>query len=108
VVLSTLTGGDCPRFPAAAQEDAFGPGARYNHLVGTGRSVEQVWVAQWCEAGPALAEQRARELREMSEAQALAAAEALLSLALLHPLNASRLTESGLVRQQALFHRLPP
>jgi hypothetical protein len=81
----------------------------YNRRVDTARSLEQAWVAKWREAGPALAEQRAQELREMTEAQALAAAEALLSLALVFPLSTSRLTDSGLVRQQALFHRrLPP
>jgi hypothetical protein len=77
--------------------------------VSADRSVERAWVTRWREAGPALAEQRARELREMTAAQALAAAEALLSLALVFPLAPSRLTDSGLVRQQAFFHRrLPP
>jgi hypothetical protein len=77
--------------------------------VDAARSVEAAWVARWREAGLALAEQRARELRGMTEAQALAAIEALLSLALVLPLSPSRLTDCGLVRQQALFHRrLPP
>jgi hypothetical protein len=77
--------------------------------VGSDGSVEEAWVARWREAAPALAAQRARELREMTDAQALAAAEALLSLALALPLAPVRLTDSGLVRQQALFRRrLPP
>jgi hypothetical protein len=87
----------------------LGPDARYNRRVDRIPTVEQAWVARWREAGPALAEQRARELREMTEAQALAAIDALLSLALVVALPASRLGDSGLVRQQALFHRrLPP
>jgi hypothetical protein len=76
--------------------------------VGRDRSVEQAWVTRWREADLALAEQRARELREMTDEQALAAAEALLSLALVVPLAPSRLADSGLVRQQALFHRHAP
>lgn len=59
----------------------------------------------WRAASVALAEQRKRELREMSAQQALAASEALLSLVPLIPLHPSRLTDSGLVRQQALFRR---
>jgi hypothetical protein len=62
-------------------------------------------MAQWRSAAIALAEQRATELREMTEAEALAASDALLSLALVVPITPSRLTGSGLVRQQELFHR---
>jgi hypothetical protein len=65
-------------------------------------------MAQWREASLALAEQRTRELREMTAEQALAAADALLSLALVIPLAPARLTDSGLARQQALFHRRLP
>ena len=38
--------------------------------------------------------------------EALAASDALVSLATVLPRNTNRLTDSGLVRQQALFHRL--
>ncbi len=66
---------------------------------------QQLWIRQWRGASVRLAEQRKRELREMSAQQALAAADALLSLAPLVALHPSRRTGSGLVRQQALFHR---
>ena len=68
---------------------------------------QQRWIRQWQSASTMLAEQRKRELREMSAEQAFAAIEALLSVAPLIPLHPSRLTDSGLVRQQALFHRRP-
>ena len=41
----------------------------------------------------------------MSDQDALAASEALLSLALLVTIDPDRLVNSGLVRQQAAFHR---
>src|SRR5688500_13758431 len=66
---------------------------------------ERRWMAQWRRAGPALEAQRRQELRTMSDAEALAACEALLSLAGTVPISPDRLTDSGLVRQQALFHR---
>jgi len=65
---------------------------------------QQLWMTQWRGASVTLAEQRKKELREMSAQQALAAADALLSLAPLVALHPSRLTDSGLVSQQALFH----
>ena len=63
------------------------------------------WMEQWRRAGPALEAQRRQELRAMSDAEALAACEALLSLVAVVPIAPHRLTDSGLVRQQALFHR---
>ena len=68
-------------------------------------SRERQWADGWTSAGAALAELRRRELRAMTEDQALTAAENLLSLAALSELNPSRRAASGLVRQQALFHR---
>lgn len=65
-------------------------------------------MAQWRSAAIALAEQRARELGDLTAADALAASEALLSLALAVPIDPQRLTGSGLVRQQELFHRRVP
>lgn len=62
-------------------------------------------MAQWRGAAVALAEQREKELRALTDAEALAASEALLSLAALLPLRPDRLTTSGLVCQQALLHR---
>jgi len=62
-------------------------------------------MMQWRRAAVALEEQRRRELRALSDREALAASDALLSLAVVLPLDRSRVTHSGLVRQQALFHR---
>jgi hypothetical protein len=59
-----------------------------------------VVVAQWRDAGLALAEVRRRELREMSDEQALAAALALLDLL---PCVPPKVGGSGLVEQQRLF-----
>jgi hypothetical protein len=66
---------------------------------------QQAWLAQWRSAAAALDEQHKLELRTLVESEALAASDALLSLALLVPIDPARLTDSGLVRQQALFHR---
>jgi hypothetical protein len=66
---------------------------------------ERRWIEQWRAAGPALAALRRRELREMSDEQALAAAESLLALAAVLPLDPKPSERSGLVAQQALLHR---
>jgi hypothetical protein len=66
------------------------------------------WLLQWRAAGPALEEIRRRELRELSDEQALVASEALLSMAASVPLPPERVGSSGLVAQQALFHRHGP
>ena len=57
------------------------------------------------QAGPALLEVRRREVRNLSDAEALEAAEDLLSMADCSPVPPERLVSSGLVAQQALFHR---
>ena len=62
--------------------------------------VERVVVAQRRAAGSALAEVRRRELREMTDEQALAAALALLDLL---PHVPPKVGGSGLVEQQRLF-----
>jgi hypothetical protein len=62
---------------------------------------QRAWMEQWRRAAVALAEQRKRELRALSEADALAASDALLSLATLTRARRPRLTTSGLVQQQA-------
>jgi hypothetical protein len=62
--------------------------------------VERVVVAQWRAAGSALAQLRRRELREMTDEQALAAALALLDLL---PHVPPKVGGSGLVEQQRLF-----
>jgi len=66
------------------------------------------WVQQWSEAAQALEEQRRSELRALSPDAALAASDALLSLAAPRELAAGRRTHSGLVEQQRLFQRRRP
>lgn len=66
------------------------------------------WMQQWRSAGVALAEQRADELRAMTDEQALAASEALLEIGASLPLSPERWTTSGLVIQQALLHGRKP
>lgn len=62
--------------------------------------VERALVEQWRATGPALAEVRRRELREMTDEQAAEAVLALLDLASLLP---PKIGGSGLVEQQRLF-----
>jgi hypothetical protein len=62
-------------------------------------------MAQWRGAAVALAEQRIRELRALTEEDARAAVTTLLDLGTSLPLSPERETTSGLVIQQALFHR---
>ncbi len=59
-------------------------------------------VEQWRRAGAALADARRRELRELTDEQALAAAEELLDVACHLP---RKRAGSGLVEQQRLFAR---
>jgi hypothetical protein len=62
-------------------------------------------MAQWRGAAAALAEQRIRELRALTEEDARAAVTTLLDLGASLPLSPEREKTSGLVIQQALFHR---
>jgi hypothetical protein len=66
------------------------------------------WLEQWRRAGVALARQRRAELRALSHRDALAASEALLGLVSAVAIPAHRLRGSGLIEQQALFHRRRP
>jgi hypothetical protein len=59
-------------------------------------------VQSWRQAGRALEDVRRRELRELTDAEALAAAEALLGLLSYAPPKAEG---SGLVEQQRVFAR---
>jgi hypothetical protein len=68
-------------------------------------TIQREWLRQWRDAGPALAANRREELRRLSDEKALAASEALLSLVTTVRLASGRLRRSGLVEQQALFHR---
>jgi len=66
---------------------------------------ERRWIAQWQAARAALRAQRATELAALSDEQALAAADALLTVASSAGLPPAARASSGLVQQQALFHR---
>lgn len=66
---------------------------------------ERAWLEQWRAGAVALARQRRDELRALSPESALAASEALLSLADRSRLSDQRRSHSGFVEQQALFHR---
>lgn len=68
-------------------------------------ATQQEWLRQWKNAGPALAANRREELLRLSDEHALAASEALLALVTTVSLSTRRLNSSGLVEQQALFHR---
>jgi len=68
---------------------------------------QREWMRPWSHAGPALAANRREELMHLSVERALAASEALLSLVTPVRLNSARLCWSGLVEQQAVFHRRP-
>jgi hypothetical protein len=63
------------------------------------------WIEQWQAAREALRVQRASELAALSDEEALAAAEALLTIAAAVELPPDPRTSSGLVEQQALLHR---
>jgi hypothetical protein len=63
------------------------------------------WIEQWQAAREALRLQRASELAALSDDEALAAADALLTIDAVVKLPPAPRTWSGLVEQQALFHR---
>ncbi len=71
----------------------------------TEASLLEKWIKQWKRAETALAQQKKKELQEMTPEQALAASEALLELGADSRLNPTRRISSGLVEQQALFHK---
>ena len=66
---------------------------------------EREWMRQWKNAAEALAEERRKDLRLMTDAEALARSENLLSLVGTVVLSPARNVSSGLVTQQALLHR---
>jgi len=70
-----------------------------------GDSRARDWIQQWKSAAVALAQQRRQDLQRMSDAEALFAAENLLSLVEMTALSPARRASSGLVDQQALLHR---
>ena len=66
---------------------------------------KQLWMTQWREAGPALAEMRARELRAMTEVDAARAFDNLNLPPGTGYRRASDQDGSGLVEQQRIFSR---
>jgi hypothetical protein len=64
------------------------------------------WMEQWRSAARALEEDWRARLAALSDEEALAMSEAVLSLATPVPLDSPRQRTSGLVEQQALFCRL--
>ncbi|OGA68029.1 MAG: hypothetical protein A3G81_20460 [Betaproteobacteria bacterium RIFCSPLOWO2_12_FULL_65_14] len=64
------------------------------------------WIETWERAGPELEAIRRRELAQMTDAEARAAAADLLSMPLAQDLPERR--SSGLVEQQRWFMRLHP
>lgn len=71
------------------------------------RSPEQRWAAQWAETGNLLDDMRARELRALTDREALAIADELLSLAVPDWPPAPP-SSSGLVDFQRLLRRMRP
>ena len=66
---------------------------------------QRAYVKQWAETGQLLEQVRWRELAALDEAGARLASDALIEAALRVPLPARRRTWSGLIEQQAVFHR---
>jgi hypothetical protein len=66
---------------------------------------QRLWMTQWRQAGAALEEFRRFELQTLTEANAWQQIKVVLSLAGHYP---PRPDSSGLVEQQAWFHRLHP
>jgi hypothetical protein len=65
---------------------------------------QAAWMEQWRSASRELEAVHRQELREMTDAQALLAAEALLSLVEPGAVPEHRRVSSGLVEQQAVLH----
>jgi len=61
-------------------------------------------MQQWREAAVALAQQKAHELRTMTDDEARTMTRALLELGASLPIAPGREMTSGLVTQQSLFH----
>jgi hypothetical protein len=67
--------------------------------------LERHWARQWANAGRALSEVRARELRALTDEAALKAADDLLWLFDPASIPQDRIVYSGLVEFQRLLHR---
>jgi hypothetical protein len=69
------------------------------------RDAARAYVQQWAETGRLLEAQRWAELAALDEASARAASDMLIEAAVRVPLPLARRAWSGLVEQQAAFHR---
>ena len=80
---------------------------RITLLMSTSMTNEQhrAWMAQWRRAAVALEQVQRRELARMTDAEALAAAERVLTPVGDPYRDPQRLHTSGLVDQQRIFHR---
>jgi hypothetical protein len=89
------------------ERDASSVGRAYNVCVSADLTDDEArrYVRQWAETGRLLEEQRWRALAELDPQTASAASDALIEAALTVPLPTSRRISSGLVAQQACFHR---
>jgi hypothetical protein len=67
---------------------------------------QRAWLSQWKSARVALERVETLELRSLTAASALAASDALLSLARPEDVEPERIASSGLVEQQRLFLKL--
>ena len=67
---------------------------------------QRAYVRRWVETGRLLDDLRWKEVAALDAVGALAAADQLIDAALRVPLPSARWHSSGLVEQQARFHRL--
>lgn len=88
--------------------DPAGSTASYNCHMPSQLELERKWMQQWNSSARDLALQRSRDLSGLTDAEALAVAENLLSLVSPSEISIARLSWSGLVEQQAAFHRRSP
>ena len=65
----------------------------------------RAYVKRWAQTGRLLDELRWRELAALDDVRALQASDALIESARLVPMPARRRGWSGLVEQQAIFHK---
>lgn len=80
------------------------PCPRYPREVAT-HGQEAAYIKQWAETGRLLEEQRWAELARLTPEEGIMASDALIAAALTVPVPRARQIWSGLVEQQAAFHR---
>ena len=80
---------------------------RYPREVAT-HAQQAAYIKQWAETGRLLEEQRWTELARLDPEEGIKASDALIEAALAVPVPRTRHAWSGLVEQQAAFHRRRP